>query len=147
MFVRKHINLDLLHLTAYELMNLFPDSRIFAFYGKMGSGKTTLIQEICKALKSHDIVTSPTFAIVNEYFTSSGIPLYHFDFYRLKNLEEAYDLGYEDYFFSGNYCLIEWPEKIESLLPENHIKVTISEEESGFRNITAIPRLAHKENS
>ena len=145
MFVRKHIGLDQLYLTAYELITDFPDARIFAFYGKMGSGKTTLIQEICKTLKSPDIVTSPSFALVNEYFTSSGAPLYHFDFYRLKNLEEAFDLGYEDYFFSGFYCLIEWPEKIEPLLPEDHIKITISEEH-GFRNVTATHHPADKEN-
>jgi tRNA threonylcarbamoyladenosine biosynthesis protein TsaE len=137
MFERKHIGLDHLPGVAEELITAFPASRIFAFYGKMGSGKTTLIQEICRTLKSSDRVTSPSFAIVNEYFSSAGDPIYHFDFYRLKNLEEAYDLGYEDYFFSGNYCLIEWPEKIEILLPGEHIKVTVSEEDSGLREITA----------
>jgi tRNA threonylcarbamoyladenosine biosynthesis protein TsaE len=137
MFERKHIGLDHLSRVAQELIAGFPASRVFAFYGKMGSGKTTLIQEICKSLKSSDRVTSPSFAIVNEYFSSTGDAIYHFDFYRLKSLEEAYDLGYEDYFFSGNYCLIEWPEKIELLLPGEHIKVMVSEEESGLREITA----------
>jgi tRNA threonylcarbamoyladenosine biosynthesis protein TsaE len=137
MFVRKHIGLDQLSLIANELVSNFPSSRVFAFYGKMGSGKTTMIQEICKSLQSSDRVTSPSFSIVNEYFTSSGSAIYHFDFYRLKSIEEAFDLGYEDYFFSGHYCLIEWPEKIESLLPEDHTKVTISEDESGLREIVA----------
>ena len=137
MFVRKHTGLNHLHRVAEELLATFPVARVFAFYGKMGSGKTTFIQEICKALHSSDRVTSPTFAIVNEYFTGSGMAVYHFDFYRLKNLEEAYDLGYEDYFFSGDYCLIEWPEKVETLLPGEHVKVTLSEEDSGLREVTA----------
>jgi tRNA threonylcarbamoyladenosine biosynthesis protein TsaE len=125
MFMRKHIGLNHLPQVAKELIARFPLSKVFAFYGKMGSGKTTLIQEICRSLKSSDRVTSPTFAIVNEYFSSTGEAIYHFDFYRL------------NYFFSGNYCLIEWPEKIESLLPGEHIKVIVSEEETGLREITA----------
>ena len=137
MFERNHIGLAQLHHTAKELVASFPSSRIFAFYGEMGSGKTTFIQEICRSLKSPDVVTSPTFAIINEYFTSSGSAIYHFDFYRLKDIREVYDLGYEDYFFGGDYCLIEWPEKIETLLPDKHVKVTISEEGSGLRKITA----------
>jgi tRNA threonylcarbamoyladenosine biosynthesis protein TsaE len=137
MFVRNQINLGHLHFVAKELITSFPDSRVFAFYGKMGSGKTTFIQEICKSLHSSDGVTSPTFAIINEYFTTSGNPIYHFDFYRLKDINEAYDLGYEDYLYSGNYCLIEWPEKIESLLPDKYVKVTISEEDKELRNILA----------
>jgi tRNA threonylcarbamoyladenosine biosynthesis protein TsaE len=147
MFLRKHIRLDHLPQVAKELMAWFPLSRVFAFYGKMGSGKTTLIQEICKSLGSSDRVTSPTFAIVNQYFSSAGEAIYHFDFYRLKSLEEAYDLGYEDYFFSGNHCLIEWPEKIESLLPVEHIKITVSEEETGLREITACIQKQELENS
>jgi tRNA threonylcarbamoyladenosine biosynthesis protein TsaE len=147
MFVRKQIRLDHLPQVAKELMAGFPLSRVFAFYGKMGSGKTTFIQEICKSLGSSDRVTSPTFAIVNEYFSSAGEAIYHFDFYRLKSLEEAYDLGYEDYFFSGNYCLIEWPEKIESLLPGEYIIVSVSEEKSGTREITACPPNAELQNS
>ena len=137
MFVRKHISLNQLSRVASELLVQFPDARVFAFYGKMGSGKTTLIQEICKSLHSSDRVTSPTFAIVNQYFTESGTAVYHFDFYRLKNLEEAYDLGYEDYFYSGGYCLIEWPEKVETLLPADHVKVSLDEEAPGLRSIMA----------
>jgi len=137
MFERAHISLARLYEVARELMTSFPESRIFAFYGKMGSGKTTLIREICRFLETEDIPTSPSFTIVNEYRTTTGSSVYHFDFYRLKKTVEAYDLGYEDYFYSGDYCLIEWPEKIEPLLPEHHIAVTISEEEEGLRRITA----------
>ena len=137
MFVRKHINLNHLSQVASELLVQFPDARVFAFYGKMGSGKTTFIQEICKSLRSSDRVTSPTFAIVNQYFTETGTAVYHFDFYRLKSLEEAYDLGYEDYFYSGGYCLIEWPEKVETLLPASHIRVSLEEEVPGLRSIMA----------
>jgi tRNA threonylcarbamoyladenosine biosynthesis protein TsaE len=137
MFIRKHISLSQLSRVASELLDIFPDARVFAFYGKMGSGKTTFIQEICKSLHSSDRVTSPTFAIVNQYFTENGTAVYHFDFYRLKNLEEAYDLGYEDYFYSGGYCLIEWPEKVETLLPAGHIRVSLEEEVQGLRSIMA----------
>jgi tRNA threonylcarbamoyladenosine biosynthesis protein TsaE len=137
MFVRKHINLNQLSRVASEMLDQFPHARVFAFYGKMGSGKTTFIQEICKSLRSTDRVTSPTFSIVNQYFTESGTAVYHFDFYRLKYLEEAYDLGYEDYFYSGGYCLIEWPEKVETLLPPGHIRVTLEEEDPGLRSIMA----------
>ena len=137
MFERKHITLGQLPHVADNLIARFPESRIIAVYGKMGSGKTTFIQEICKVLDVSDTITSPTFAIVNEYFTIQGASVYHFDFYRIKNIGEAYDLGYEDYFFSGNYCLIEWPEKIESLLPESYIEVTIVEEKAQTRTIKA----------
>jgi len=137
MFVRKHTGLHHLNRVAAELLTEFPEARVFAFYGRMGSGKTTLIQEICKALHSSDRVTSPTFAIINQYFTETGTAVYHFDFYRLKNLEEAFDLGYEDYFFSGGYCLIEWPEKVEPLLPADHVIVHLEEEATGLRTITA----------
>lgn len=139
-FERKHIIREHLHQVAGELIDQFPDCRIFAFYGKMGSGKTTFIQEICKVLKVTDVVTSPTFAIVNEYFTQEGSSVFHFDFYRIKNLGEAFDLGYEDYFFRGNYCLIEWPEKIESLLPDEYVEVRIEEEGSNRRTISACSR-------
>ncbi len=119
---------------AEKIINDHPENRIFALYGKMGVGKTTLIKAICNYLDVTDIVGSPTFSIVNQYLTKSGHTLYHFDFYRLRKLEEAYDIGYEDYFFSGNYCFIEWPEKIESLLPEDCIKIYL-EENNGIRNI------------
>lgn len=126
-----------LNKLSETILNEFSAQRIFAFYGKMGAGKTTFIQAFCEALGSDDTVTSPTFAIINEY-NAPGFPaVYHFDFYRINNLEEAFDLGYEDYFYSGNYCLIEWPEKIEQLLPEKHVEVKIKVLEDETRLITA----------
>ena len=98
---------------------------IVAFYGQMGAGKTTLIREIVALLGSEDVVTSPTFALVNQYSTADGDAVYHFDFYRINKLEEAFDLGYEEYFYSGDLCLIEWSEKIGDLLPEDVMTVTI----------------------
>lgn len=109
--------------------------RVFAFYGSMGAGKTTFIKAVCKQLGVSDAVTSPTFAIVNEYASDMG-PVYHFDFYRIKNLAEVMDIGFEDYVYSGNLCLMEWPELIEELLPENTIKVNISVAEDGVRAVT-----------
>ena len=108
---------------------------VIAFYGKMGAGKTTFIKALCEELGVEDVITSPTFAIVNEYSLPSQEALYHFDFYRIKKLEEVYDMGYEDYFYSGNLCLIEWPELIEELLPENALRVTIEEQPDGSRII------------
>ncbi len=98
------------------------DQKIFLFYGEMGAGKTTLIKSICEYLGATDPATSPTFSIVNEYATPQGT-IYHFDFYRLKNETEALDMGYEEYFYSGNYCFIEWPEKISGLLPEHFVRI------------------------
>jgi tRNA threonylcarbamoyladenosine biosynthesis protein TsaE len=123
---------------AGKLIEDNPQFRIFAFYGKMGVGKTTLIKAICDHLKSTDVVGSPTFSIINQYLTQDNQTLYHFDFYRLKKLEEAYDLGYEDYFFSGDYCFLEWPEKIDALLPEKTLRIYL-EENNGERNIQYDP--------
>ncbi|MCK9450939.1 MAG: tRNA (adenosine(37)-N6)-threonylcarbamoyltransferase complex ATPase subunit type 1 TsaE [Bacteroidales bacterium] len=110
---------------------------VMAFYGPMGAGKTTLIKSLCKLLQVSDEVNSPTFSIVNEYLTSENDSVFHFDFYRINKVEEAYDIGYENYFYSGNLCLIEWPEKIAQLLPEKHVEVLINpDEETGSRNIT-----------
>lgn len=114
---------------AKRLLGEFPEERFFAFFGKMGVGKTTLIKELCAALGVKDNVCSPTFAIVNEYVAGNGEPVYHFDFYRLKNLTEVYDLGYEEYFYSGCYCFTEWTEKVEDLLPEHYVRVEIEESE------------------
>lgn len=123
---------------ARQLLEAFPDERFFAFFGKMGVGKTTLIKELCAQLGVEDNVCSPTFAIVNEYSTVEGDQLFHFDFYRLKNLDEAYDIGYEEYFYSGCYCFTEWTEKIEPLLPDHYLRLTI-EEQNGQRTLTAEP--------
>lgn len=107
------------------LMSMREEADVIAFYGSMGAGKTTLIKDLCHRMGVTDEVNSPTFAIVNEYVTEAGESVYHFDFYRIKKLEEAYDIGYENYFYSGNLCLIEWPELIEPLLPERYLRVDI----------------------
>ena len=137
MFSEKITSLNELGKGAKALLSYFPDTRVFAFYGKMGAGKTTFIQAVCKVLGSTDNVTSPTFAIINEYIIPKKKVVFHFDFYRIKNLEEAFDLGYEDYFFSGNYCFIEWPEKIESLLPEGIVAVKIKVQDDSSRIVSA----------
>ena len=127
---------DLAHINeaAKAFIGQIGDHTVFAFYGKMGAGKTTFIKAVCEELGVDDVITSPTFAIVNEYTAPSG-PVYHFDFYRIKKLEEVYDMGFEDYFYSGALCLIEWPELIEEVLPEDAVKVTIQEKEDGSRAI------------
>ena len=111
---------------ASQLLAAMPEARIFALSGEMGAGKTTFIKAICRILGVSDIVQSPTFAIINEYRTSLGEPVYHFDFYRIRNISEVYDLGYEDYLDSGHYCLLEWPELIGVLLPPEAVRVNIS---------------------
>ena len=137
MYSKKINSLDELEIAAKELITVFSNDRVFAFYGKMGAGKTTFIQSICRALGSDDNVTSPTFALINEYNTANLDSIFHFDFYRIKDIEEAYDLGYEDYIYSGSYCLIEWPEMIDSLLPEKMVKVKIEVQDDDTRLITA----------
>lgn len=115
-----------LEKVAEKILKLVEDKRIIAFFGEVGAGKTTLIKEICKKIGVTETVLSPTFSIVNEYKTDKGESVYHFDFYRLKSLSEAYDMGYEEYFYSGNYCLIEWSEKIIPLLPADFVKIEIT---------------------
>lgn len=110
---------------AQKFVDNMGNRNIFAFYGEMGAGKTTFIKALCKTLGVAETITSPTFAIINEYNKEDGDPIYHFDFYRIKNIEEAYDFGYEDYFYSGHLCFIEWPELVEPLLPESVVKVQI----------------------
>lgn len=119
-----------------QLLDSFPEERFYAFFGSMGVGKTTLIKEICSQIGVTQNVCSPTFAIVNEYSDGFGEPVYHFDFYRLKSIAEAYDIGYEEYFYSGSWCFTEWTEKIESLLPDHYLRVDISEK-NGQRTFEA----------
>lgn len=125
-----------LSAVAEKLLSEFPDERFYAFFGSMGVGKTTLIKEICSQIGVTQNVCSPTFAIVNEYCDREGEPVYHFDFYRLKNLAEAYDIGYEEYFYSGSWCFTEWTEKIEPLLPDHYLRVDITEHD-GHRTFEA----------
>ena len=127
-------SLDKIADAAQEFVAQMGDRRVFAFHGGMGAGKTTFIKAICQHLGVKDAVTSPTFAIVNEYGSDIG-PIYHFDFYRIKNLGEVMDLGFEDYAYSGNLCLMEWPELIEELLPEDTTNVHIAETENGMRKV------------
>ena len=124
---------------AREFVGQLGEHTVFAFYGKMGAGKTTFIKSICEELGVKDVITSPTFAIVNEYTAQpDGQTIYHFDFYRIKKLEEVYDMGYEDYFYSGSLCFIEWPELIEELLPDDAVRVNIAEEPDGCRTVTLL---------
>lgn len=119
-------DIEELKSAANELLDICKEKKIFAFYGAMGAGKTTFIKAICETLGVKDMISSPTFSIVNEYLTGNEKKIYHFDFYRIRSLTEAYDMGYEDYFYSDAYCFIEWSEKILELLPEDHVKVTIT---------------------
>jgi tRNA threonylcarbamoyladenosine biosynthesis protein TsaE len=114
---------------ARHLLDAYPLSRIFAFFGAMGAGKTTFIKAMCRELGVEDIVQSPSFSIINEYRTVAGTSIYHFDFYRIRDIAEVFDIGYENYFYSGGYCFLEWPEKIERLLPEGTIRLRISGED------------------
>lgn len=130
-------SLDSINIAAKEFVDNMGAGKVFAFYGKMGAGKTTFIKAVCECLGVEDTVTSPTFAIVNEYSsTKVDYPIYHFDFYRIKKLEEVYDMGYEDYFYGGGICFIEWPELVEDLLPEDCVKVEIKENEDGTRTVS-----------
>ena len=130
-------NLEKIREAALEFVASLGESTVYAFYGKMGAGKTTFIKAICEELGVSDVITSPTFAIVNEYRSdTSGEIIYHFDFYRIKKLEEVYDMGFEDYFYSGALCFIEWPELIEEVLPEDAVKVSISENADGSRTVS-----------
>ncbi len=122
-------------IAAQEFIAAMGDNRIFAFYGGMGSGKTTFIKSICEAMGVEETINSPTFAIVNEYEDREGETIYHFDFYRIKSLAEVYNMGYEEYLYSNAYSFIEWPELIEELLPEEAVRVEITEEEDGSRLI------------
>lgn len=128
-------SLDEYPKAAREFIKFMERGRIFAFYGKMGSGKTTFIKSICEELGVEDTINSPTFAIVNEYEDRDMNTIYHFDFYRIKSIAEVYNMGYEEYFYGGAYCFMEWPELVEELLPEETIKVYIEENEDTTRTV------------
>ena len=127
-------NIETIREASRQFVAATGENTVFAFYGKMGAGKTTFIKAVCEELGVEDVITSPTFAIVNEYRSdTTGELIYHFDFYRIKKIEEVYDMGYEDYFYSGALCFIVGPELIEELLPEEAVKVTIEENSDGSR--------------
>lgn len=129
-------NLDELQSIAQTILHDTSDQFIFAFYGTMGAGKTTLIKAFCEVLGVEEVVTSPTFALVNEYNDQNENPVYHFDFYRIKKIDEVFDIGYEEYFYSNNYCFIEWPELVSELLPNSYVYISIKEKDSGERVIS-----------
>jgi tRNA threonylcarbamoyladenosine biosynthesis protein TsaE len=124
-----------LNIVADKFLRLLREKKVFAFFGSMGVGKTTFIKALFNELGVVEIVTSPTFALINEYQTGEGDTIYHFDFYRINKIEEVYDFGYEDYFFSGHYCFIEWPDKVAEILPDNVVYVQMLENEDGSRTI------------
>ena len=121
---------------AEQILEALDGRNVVALYGPMGAGKTTLVREICAQLGSEDTVTSPTFALINRYDTDKGDAIFHFDFYRIERPEEAFDMGYEEYFYSDGLCLVEWPEKVEELLPDDVMKVTITPTSNTRRVIT-----------
>lgn len=131
----KITDLSSIRQTAKEFIAKMGGNKVFLFYGTMGAGKTTFIRAICEEMGVEESVNSPTFAIINEYKAGNGDPIFHFDFYRINKEEEALDFGYEDYFYSGNICFVEWPEKIENLLPADAVKVTITEQPDGTRDV------------
>lgn len=133
--INMEITFDLEHIeeAARQFIAAMEDNTVFAFYGSMGAGKTTFVKAICQVLGVEDVINSPTFAIVNEYRSQTDELIYHFDFYRIKKLDEVYDMGYEDYFYCGALCFIEWPELIEELLPLDAVKVNITEQVDGSR--------------
>ena len=131
-------SLEEISSAAKQFVAAMGDNTIFAFYGHMGAGKTTFIKAICEELGVKDVITSPTFAIVNEYTDGQGEPVYHFDFYRIKKQEEVYDIGFEDYVESGSVCLMEWPELIEDILPADTVKISITEQPDGSRLVESM---------
>jgi ATPase, YjeE family len=128
-------SIDTIHEAAKKFIQSIGHNTVFAFHGEMGAGKTTFIKAICEELGVKDVINSPSFAIINEYLAADGKMIYHFDLYRIKQLQEAYDFGCEDYLYSGNLCFIEWPEKIDSLLPSDTVDVTISVNDDDTRTV------------
>jgi tRNA threonylcarbamoyladenosine biosynthesis protein TsaE len=140
------VTLTDLNAVAQNIVGNINDCRVWLFHGEMGSGKTTLIKEVCKILGVEDVMSSPTFSIVNEYQTTDLNTIYHFDFYRIKNETEAIDIGTEEYFYSGNPCFVEWPEKIPTLIPMPHAEVRIQVETNTKRTIAIAVHDGKKEN-
>lgn len=128
-------SLDKIHEAAREFILQMGNGTVFAFNGEMGAGKTTFIKAICEELGVEENITSPTFAIVNEYTSNKGLTIFHFDCYRLKNIREAFDIGAEEYFYSGKVCFIEWPEIIEEILPEHCVNISITVQPNGSRSV------------
>lgn len=131
-------NIAQIAAAARKFLREVGENRVIAFYGSMGAGKTTFIKALCEELGVKETVSSPTFAIINEYRGKEGRLIYHFDFYRINKLEEVYDFGYEDYFYGGNICFIEWPELVEEVLPTETLRISIFEIENGARVIERI---------
>lgn len=129
-------SIDTINDAARHFIEAMGERKVFAFYGSMGAGKTTFIKAVCEELGVEDTINSPTFAIVNEYLDGKGESIYHFDFYRIKNIQEAINIGYEDYVYSGCVCFMEWPELVAEILPDDVVKVTIVEQEDGSRLVT-----------
>ena len=125
-----------LQTIAQQIIDSYKDDRIFILEGEMGAGKTTLTKSICKHLGANDNVCSPTFAIVNQYYSEKAGDIFHFDFYRINKEQEAFDIGFEEYLYSGNYCFIEWAEKVSNLLPLHYIIISIKETQDQKREIT-----------
>jgi tRNA threonylcarbamoyladenosine biosynthesis protein TsaE len=120
---------------ARQLLAAFPDKKIFAFYGEIGAGKTTLIKALCRVLQVSDVTSSPSFGLIHEYRSDPGKSVYHFDFYRIETAEEVLDIGYEEYIYSGNYCFLEWPEIVESILPGDTVRLKLDRHDDGSREI------------
>ena len=129
-------SLEEIHEAAKTFIQTIGEHRVFAFFADMGTGKTTFIKAVCEELGVEDVVTSPTFALVNRYNSANGRPIFHFDFYRIERPEEAFDMGYEEYFYSDGLCLVEWSERIEELLPDDVMKVEIEVLSPTKRHIT-----------
>lgn len=128
-------SVDNIQEAARQFVAQMGRARVFALHGQMGAGKTTFVKAVCRELGVEDVVTSPTFALVNEYTAGDGSPVFHFDFYRVKSLDEVYDMGFEDYLYGGALCLVEWPELVEGLLPRDAVAVTIRVNADGSRSV------------
>jgi tRNA threonylcarbamoyladenosine biosynthesis protein TsaE len=129
---------DALEDAAIRLLEAFPGKRVFAFYGEMGAGKTTIIKALCRVLKVSDLTSSPSFGLIHEYWSENGDPVYHFDFYRIETIGEVYDIGYEEYMYGDYYCFLEWPEIAEDILPEDTVRLSLRAHQGGARDLFEI---------